>query len=526
MTSPRSRRVLVVDDDVDVRDSVKMLLEVRGYEVFATGTQIEAKHLAQKERVHVAVLDVRLESNPDQDDISGLLLAKQLDPVIVKIMLSNYHNPTAIHLSSFGETHIANFVFKQDSPDVLVDALSKAFEEEVQANFELIIDWEGITLEDMAYNLEVDKRVPLQVVQAEIEETLCKLFHNADRITVSPLVVMQQMHSASQSQSGAIVLKVQPHYPGGWAVPVVVKLAAREKIEVEAKNYKQYVRGFIDGFRHTLLQEQTRSHLLGGIVYTLIGTPLEHCVDLNRYYLENSAEDIIKALQDLFQKTCHHWYQNKISHDTGDLVEYYSVPLKITVDKLKNAVESADLTNLDITLRQDLNYNLVDPVAWFEKHPTMYGNVTQAWTHGDLHSRNVLIDQNQQAWLIDFYRSGPGHYFRDLIELESDIKFSLLSVADLRNLLYFEAALLNAKSFQEAQPSPRFRNPELQKAFDVIRGIRVITGELFGPSSMQEYYQGLLLQTLAILHLKHISKPKKRHAYLSAALICRRLDTW
>jgi hypothetical protein len=93
-----------------------------------------------------------------------------------------------------------------------------------------------------------------------------------------------------------------------------------------------------------------------------------------------------------------------------------------------------------------------------------------------MHSRNVLLDPNQQAWLIDFYRSGPGHLYRDLIELESDIKFVLLDVTDLPTLLQFESALLSAKFFSDKPTLPTFRQAELRKAFEVVQGIRYIAG--------------------------------------------------
>ncbi len=144
-----------------------------------------------------------------------------------------------------------------------------------------------------------------------------------------------------------------------------------------------------------------------------------------------------------------------------------------------------------------------------------------------MHSRNLLVDRNRQAWLIDFYRTGRGHLFRDLIELESDVKFTLLDVTDLPSLLRFELALLSADHFNEAPTVPSFREPELKKAFRVVQGIRHIAGGLADPGAdMLDYYQGLLLQTLAVIRLRHVTPEKKRHAYMSAALLVERLEDW
>jgi thiamine kinase-like enzyme len=44
-----------------------------------------------------------------------------------------------------------------------------------------------------------------------------------------------------------------------------------------------------------------------------------------------------------------------------------------------------------------------------------------AITHGDLHAGNLLIDDSNNIWVIDFERTGEGHVLQDFIELESDL---------------------------------------------------------------------------------------------------------
>jgi hypothetical protein len=483
--------------------------------------------LATRERVHVAVLDIRMESDPDHDDTSGLTLARQLDPLIVKIMVTGYLNVPVVR-SSFGEASTFALVGKDELPAGLLDALKRAFAQEVGLNFDLSIRWQGIQLEEVARNLELANQPTQAVVQSEVEEVLGKLFQRADEIAVTPLIPAERMRSASQS--GAVVLKVQPRYQDGWATPVVVKLAIREMIGIEARNYKQHVERYINGFRHTLLQDKSETHLLGGIIYSLVGTPLEECVDLGTFYAAHSAAEVVRALNDLFTKTCRHWYENRAAKQNYDLVALYAKSLKLSVAKVEAALRRADMSNWADEaplMIPEIKRAIVNPVVWLRQHSTLIAQVSLARTHGDLHSQNVLLDPNQQAWLIDFYRSGPGHLFRDLIELESDIKFVLLDVTDLPSLLQFEAALLSAKFFSDKPTLPTFRQAELRKAFEVVQGIRYIAGQLVGSrTSMLDYYQGLLLQTLTIIGRRHIAPPKKRHAYLAASLLCQRLDNW
>jgi hypothetical protein len=72
---------------------------------------------------------------------------------------------------------------------------------------------------------------------------------------------------------------------------------------------------------------------------------------------------------------------------------------------------------------------------------------------------------------------------------------------------------------------PRFQQPELQKAFFVVVGIRQIAARLADPGGdLLDYYQGLLLQTLAVIRMRHVTPQKKCHAYLAAALLCQWLE--
>jgi len=459
-----------------------------------------------------------------------MVLAEELDPVIVTIMMSAYPSVEIVR-SIYHDVSASTFVDKEEFPGGLLKELAKAFEEKVSLNFDLTVRWRGISLDEVAREIEMEDKPPLAVVEAEVDEVLCKLFHQADEIIVSRLIPADRIQSASQS--GAVLLNVQPHYhESGSGPPVVVKLAAREKIVIEARNYKQYVERFIVGFRNTGLYRTVETHLLGGIIYTLVGTPIEECVDLGRFYAEHSAQEMVEVLKELFTDICRHWYANRVSGETHDMVKLYAKSLRLSVERLEAALEEAELSEWaragEARHRMPgLSRRIINPVEWLRRHPSLPTQASLCYTHGDVHSRNVLVDRDQHAWLIDFYRTGPGHLFRDLIELESDVKFSLLEVTDLASLLGFESALLDSEHFNDAVTIPSFREPELRKAFRVVLGIRHIARQLADPGAdMLDYYQGLLLQTLAILRLRHVPPEKKQHAYLAASLLCEWLEEW
>jgi CheY-like chemotaxis protein len=529
---PRVGRILVVDNDADRLDSTYALLNSRGYQVFIASTLSEAAEFLVQQRVHVALLDIRMEADSDPTDTSGLGFAALVDPVVVKIIITGYPSYEAAKeaLGPITGMPAVDFITKQEGPGPLLAALERAFQEKVKINFDLRIHWQdGLTLEQVAQEIELQDYA-LAVVTSEVEEVLGKLFFTADEIIVSPLI--SDGRSRLSSQSGAAILRVEPNYrEGGWGAPVVVKLTSREKAVREADNYKRFVRDFIGGYRRTNLDWFAETHLLGGLIYSLVGTSLEETIDLGSFYVQHDSDKIITTLDHFFAKTCHLWYDNRKPRQVLNLTQSYREALKLSRAKIEAALRAEKLEEFIAPLSLQfpgLEQTFVNPLHWFEGRNDWVALVHTCVTHGDLHSRNVLIDERGQAWIIDFYRTGEGHLLRDLIELETDVKFALLGATDLPVLLKFEVALLAARRLGDTLSSPDFSTrPELEKAFAVIAYLRGIAGRLLGAETeMEEYYWGLFLLTLNALRLKSIDRLKKRHALLSAALLAQRLQAW
>ena len=84
-------KILVADNDPDFRVSlVRDVLEQEGYEVFQAESPDEAKQVLEKELIHLAIIDLRLTDDDDPEDRSGLLLIKEMDPTVARIVLTGY----------------------------------------------------------------------------------------------------------------------------------------------------------------------------------------------------------------------------------------------------------------------------------------------------------------------------------------------------------------------------------------------------------------------------------------------------
>ncbi len=80
-------RILIVDDDESIRNTVKIILEDEGYNVDVASTGYEAIKMTEKTAYNIALLDIRL---PDMEGVELLKLMKDNVPRTRKIMVTGY----------------------------------------------------------------------------------------------------------------------------------------------------------------------------------------------------------------------------------------------------------------------------------------------------------------------------------------------------------------------------------------------------------------------------------------------------
>ena len=80
-------KILVVDDDENIRNTMRTILEDEGYVVDSAATGSEAVQKTQKSAYNIALLDIRL---PDMEGVELLKLIKDTVPRTRKIMVTGY----------------------------------------------------------------------------------------------------------------------------------------------------------------------------------------------------------------------------------------------------------------------------------------------------------------------------------------------------------------------------------------------------------------------------------------------------
>lgn len=526
-------RILLVENNERVRRATFHVLAESGYEVYApTG---EADDLVREtwwqlkdHDCHVAILDLVLYNDNDAKENSGQKLQHEI--------AQRYPGIPCIFYTAHGDleltrknTHVP-VVGKHEGPAALLATLEETVQDhdvrrrmDIEFAHNISPDHLAVTLLDKSHISEVD----VQRIREEVIELLARLFSPADQLVLSSLESSAPSVSANVGRS--VLLRVAAHKDGRWMQQVLIKFGEKEAIRREAENYARHVDGQLQGERHTLLQKSKTLWHLGAIAYRLYGAGTRAPQTFKDLYLAEHAppyRDTEWALQYLFGHVLDAWY-SEIKSVYTNLFDHYSSSLELGQERLVARGNWDDRAQLHFP---GVGRSVPNPIVWLKEHAhNSLMSVSESIIHGDLHSRNFFAQPPDGVWLLDFERTGRGHALRDAIELETDIKFSLLSLSkwDLPLFADFECALLSQtrRPLSRAPQPPEYvkSHAELYKAFQIISLLRRLVADKIRDTDFRDYHWGLLCQTLFVTTLKHLPREALERARLSAALICERL---
>lgn len=122
------KRILAVDDDTQVLESLRAILESNGYEVDTAETGAEAIEKSHQNFYNLALLDIRL---PDMEGIELLTRMKETTPKMVKIMVTGYPSlENAIEAVNRGAD---GYVVKPIKPEQLLAKVEEELKKQDQA---------------------------------------------------------------------------------------------------------------------------------------------------------------------------------------------------------------------------------------------------------------------------------------------------------------------------------------------------------------------------------------------------------
>ena len=116
-------RILVVDDELIVRDSLKDWLTEDGFQVDAAESGPDALEKLAKQNYHLMLLDIKM---PDMDGVEVLKRAKEMRPDLAVVMMTAYATvETAVEAMKIGALE---YLMKPFDPETLVPLVVKLYE--------------------------------------------------------------------------------------------------------------------------------------------------------------------------------------------------------------------------------------------------------------------------------------------------------------------------------------------------------------------------------------------------------------
>lgn len=342
-----------------------------------------------------------------------------------------------------------------------------------------------------------------------------------------------RLHPISGGYSGSLVFRDDAYDRSGRReMPFVLKLDRWENIRAEIEGYEGHVKRYIQNNATQIIQK-ARSGEYGGILYTFVGIqgPQSRIFSLEDYYLTHPTEEVLAIFDILFRRVLRAWYGQPRLRDLP-LYDVYSDIFRYE-DVRRWAESRYSITAADETI--DLPFGLgrsANPLHFMEHilpdRRSRTWSVYEGSVHGDLNMKNVLMDDEQNLWLIDFAMTGHSHILRDVAKLESVLKLEMIPIESqerLFELVALEQVFLTPKKLGEIPSLPEgIADPDVAKAFQVIQQLRRYADTItLLDEDILQYYLALLYYTLCVPAFVSVNDYMREYAWISSSLLCEAL---
>lgn len=116
-------KILLVDDDDGIRNSFKMILTKKGYEVEAISSGFEAVNCIKKSTYDILLTDLKM---PNMNGIELLKEARKLDPNLGVIIMTGYGEIASyLEAMDLGAVEYLNKPVKTADLEIILKKLSK-----------------------------------------------------------------------------------------------------------------------------------------------------------------------------------------------------------------------------------------------------------------------------------------------------------------------------------------------------------------------------------------------------------------
>lgn len=523
-----------MDNNAPFLEVYSKLLEQAGYRVLRASSLEAADQALNEKRVHLAVLDIRMQNDDDANDVSGLMLAqKPQHRAVPKIILTGYPSVESVRAAlSSGTTGVAaavDFLSKSEGPEALLQAVRQAFEKHVQINWDLVVQAGPVTFLGLAELINPGLQGEVLDSRAEeLKDLFRQICYEQEEIKLDRVL----WHNEER-----VAVAVMAFTRGKAAESLVIVCGLRDSVSNEARRYREFGPK-APGENATVLARSCETVHFGGNLYAVAGADLEDICSLSELYHRGPEKVFNLALERLIQGTLAAWHRGKrVPEEDKGLGQWYAerfpvsnfaeclLALKRQVPAIGVRIESGS-GELHFDFGAE-SYSYPDPVSFLHENcgsgdPTLFMQ-----TPGTLSGENILADGHGRTWLTDFAHAGLAPAQWNFVALEAVIRFDWVGVKNLRWLHQMEQ-LLTAEEFVKLRMND-LESP-LRKPLRAIEAVRRLASGQTARDSLQ-YHRGMffhVVRRMADFNPDHKLTPndlaRTAHLLIAAALIAKYID--
>ncbi len=317
---------------------------------------------------------------------------------------------------------------------------------------------------------------------------------------------------------------------GRKLLPSVLKLGSPEVTRSEVEGCTRFVKPFIHNNSTTIMGAHYEEEW-AGLRYNFLGIngPESQLTMFTDIFRRGNLDMSMKILDRVFTKILKPWYGQPRWEEIFIYRDHD--PRKL----FKGLLDAAEKElGIDIAQQEiyvpELDEKLVNPY-WFLANHYDHDAKIQWYScpiHGDLNMQNILLDEKENIYIIDFSETKIRNATSDFARLEPIVKTEFNRIEteeDLIRLVQFEKALWTQRNLGDAVPYHNCdENPDLNKAWEVIRLMRSYADRVtIFETDMVPYILAVLEWTLPIVCYVNVGALAKRFSMISAALMCQRI---
>jgi anti-anti-sigma factor len=373
-----------------------------------------------------------------------------------------------------------------------------------------------------------EKRVGVEVtdgtrLEPEWQQIIRRLYADCGRVILTELTggyMAKTFQVASYDREGRRLL------------PTVLKISTRELIAREEDAHRTCVQRFILN-NSTVIMGTASEGAWSALRYNFVGvsgadSKLNWLLEA---YRSRPVAEVVAIFDRLYTKILKPWY----GQPRWEPVRLYDehTPLRLFPQLFAQAERLFGITAEQEAIDcPELGMTLPNPFRFLREEYPKRASQSRLWyrsiSHGDLNLRNVLVDELENLYVIDFSETRPRNVVADFARMESVLKFQIVpleTAEDLAAMAEFEFGLEESGSLEDVPPN-RYRGrhrEEVEKAHAVICRLRrhANTVTLF-ETDMVPYWLAALEWTYPVVCWDESVLRKKLSVY-SAALVVRRM---